>query len=83
MIQGAGPEEIKKKNFDASSPGGNFFIALPQERKILGTLAGIFFFPIYIIPNLKPEYGDVCRGSQKKKFVNQPHQPDYLRPPDQ
>ena len=30
-----------------------------------------------IIPNLKPEYGDVCTGSQKK-FVNQPHQPDYI-----
>ena len=26
-----------------------------------------FYFSIYIIPNLKPEYGDVCRGSQKKK----------------
>ncbi len=24
-----------------------------------------FYFLIYISPNLKPEYGDVCRGSQK------------------
>ncbi len=28
-----------------------------------------FFFSIYIIPNLKPEYGDVCRGSQKMFVV--------------
>ncbi len=36
-----------------------------------------FHFSIYIITNLKPEYGDVYRGSQKK-FINHHHQPDYM-----
>ncbi len=30
---------------------------------------------MYIIPNLKSKYWDVCRGL--KKFINQPYQPDY------
>ncbi len=26
----------------------------------------VYYFSIYIVPNLKQEYGDVCRGQQKK-----------------
>ncbi len=59
---------------NCSSKTTHFAIPCKHYKSSFIICGMVFYFSIliYLIPNPKPEYGDVCRGSQKKVHKSAP-----------